>query len=338
MEVRAVFELPVHIWVMCDALDATYSTGFGDLKFCVAMPQNRPPFGGPPAMLGIDSESELTGEQIVWAQEYAATIPDPLEPATALKRIAVTDVEGPAYEHKPWFTPDAQLAEFINRWFDHVRTWVEIFTGQDLDPNHRVYDAELVGDGLTFIEPPHNDAVGMILTTPRILPLLAHQWEAILILVRDGKDPPLEEVLSRDARAAHRRHTNRRAIIDAAAALEIVLGRHVRDVANQLPVKQRERISDRSALGDYISIADHSHLELAVPITQLRWVNRLRNDAVHRGGSPSDWDTGNAVQVMIDFLGAHGRIRHTEPSDGKEVGVGDMSHETARVRQQNAKT
>ena len=24
MDVRAIFELPVHIWVMCDALDATY--------------------------------------------------------------------------------------------------------------------------------------------------------------------------------------------------------------------------------------------------------------------------------------------------------------------------
>jgi hypothetical protein len=28
MEVRAIFELPVHIWVMCDALDAAYPTGY----------------------------------------------------------------------------------------------------------------------------------------------------------------------------------------------------------------------------------------------------------------------------------------------------------------------
>jgi hypothetical protein len=127
----------------------------------------------------------------------------------------------------------------------------------------------------------------------------------------DGKEPPLEEVLSRDARAAQRRNANRRAIIDAATALEIILGRHVRGLADELPEKQRGRITDRSALGDYISIAEHSKLKLAVPVERLRWVNKMRTDAVHRGAGPSNWDAGDAVQVMIDFLGAHGRIRHT---------------------------
>ncbi|OAH42902.1 hypothetical protein AYJ66_17070 [Dietzia cinnamea] len=155
----------------------------------------------------------------------------------------------------------------------------------------------------------------MRITTPHILPLSANRWEAIMGLVRDGSEAPLEEVLSRDARAAHRRHSNRRAVIDAATALEIVLGRHVRSVASQLPVKQRNRISARSALGDYISIAEHSHLQIAVPIAQLSWVNRLRNDAAHRGMSPNDSDTGDAVQIMIEFLGAHGRIRHYGDGD-----------------------
>ncbi len=320
MDVKAVCELPAHIWVMSDALDATYSSGYRNLRFSVVMPQNQPTFGGPPPVAGIESQLEPTGEQIVWAQEYGAFIPPSLQPATALHRIAVTEVDGPAYEGRAWFTPDAQLAEYINMWFDEVRTWVEIFTGQDLDPNHRVYDAELVGAGLTFIEPPHDDALGMTISTPRVLPLPAKQWEAILGLVRDGKEPPLEEVLSRDARAAQRRNANRRAIIDAATTLEIVLGRHVRGLAGELPERQRERITDRSALGDYIAIAEHSGLELAVPVERLRWVNKMRNEAAHRGAGPSNSDAGNAVQVMIDFLGAHGRIRHggvREP-DGSE--------------------
>ena len=98
---------------------------------------------------------------------------------------------------------------------------------------------------------------------------------------------PLEEVLSRDARAAHRRDANRRAIIDAATALEIALGRHVRSVADQLSATQRQRISERTALGDYIWIAEHSGLQLAVPVDRLRWLSRLRNDAAHRGAAPS---------------------------------------------------
>jgi hypothetical protein len=116
-----------------------------------------------------------------------------------------------------------------------VRTWTEIMTGQDLDPNHRVYDAESVGAGLTFVEPAHDGALGFKIATSHVLPLRPPEWAAVLGLVRDGKEPPLEEVLSRDARAAQRRGANRRAIIDAATALEIALGQHVRSQVAQLP-------------------------------------------------------------------------------------------------------
>lgn len=40
-----------------------------------------------------------------------------------------------------------------------------------------------------------------------------------------GVEPPPEEVLSRDARAAQRRKAGRRAIVEAATAVEIVLTR-----------------------------------------------------------------------------------------------------------------
>lgn len=307
---------------MCDALDATYPTGYGELRFNVAMPDDRPPVGGPPNVPGIASRegNEPTGEQVVWVQEYGAHIPEFLRPATALHRLAVVDVEGPSYDHRSWFTPDHQLAEYVNRWFDVVRTWVEVVTGQDLDPNHRVYDAESVGAGLTFIEPPHDGALGLKITTPRVLPLRAQEWADILGFARDGTEPPLEELLSRDSRAAQRRNANRRAIIDAATALEIALGRHVRGIAERLPDTQRGRISERTALGGYISIAEDSGLEFVVPVDRLRWLNNLRNDAAHRGAAPSHWEAGEAVQVMIDFLGAHGRVRRTgerEPDGGE---------------------
>lgn len=320
MEVTAVFELPVPIWVMHDALGNTrYPTGYRDLRFNVVMPDGRPPIGGPPDVPGIASPVGLTGEQVTWVHEYGAHIPESLRPATALHRVAMTDVKGPSYDNKSWFTPDQQLAEYVNKWFDDVRTWVEVVTGQDLDPSHRVYDAESVGAGLTFIE-PRNGALGLTITTPRILPLRAQEWAHILGFVRDGKQPYIEEVLSRDARAAHRRNANRRAILDAATALEIGLGRHVRGLDDQLPEKQRKRINERTALGDYISIAEHSGLQLAVPVDRLGWLNKLRNDAAHRGEAPDHWQAGSAVQVMIDFLWAHGRLRRTgeSESDGGE--------------------
>ncbi|KOV87573.1 hypothetical protein [Nocardia sp. NRRL S-836] len=331
MDIRAIFELPVHIWVMCDALEKTYSTGYGELRFNVVMPDGRSPVGGPPNVPGIVSRDELVGEQVVWAQEYGAFIPESLRPATALHRVAMTEVEGPIYEHRSWCTPEHQLAERVGGWFDDVRTWVEVVTGQDLDPLHRVYDVESVGAGLTFIEPPHDQALGLIITTPHVLPLRAQEWAGILRLVRDGKKPPLEEMLSRDARAAYRRNANRRAIIEAATALEIVLGRHVRERADQLPERQRNRINGPTMFGTYISVAEESGLQFAVPIDRLRWLNNLRNDAAHRGEAPDRLQAGEAVQLMINFLGAHGRLRRTGergPDGGEFVlvdsGSGDI--------------
>lgn len=166
MGVRAIFELPVPIWVMSETLDATYSTGYGNLRFNVVMPHGLPPVGGAPAVLDVES-LPLIGEQVVWVMEYGAHIPQSLRPATALHRVALTDVEGPSYDHMPWFTPEHQLAEYIGGWFNEVRTWAEIVTGQDLDPNHRVYDAESVGAGLTFIEPSNDDALGRHLASFR---------------------------------------------------------------------------------------------------------------------------------------------------------------------------
>ena len=328
MDVRAIFELPVHIWMTCDALGTTYSTGYGDLRFKVVMPEARPPVGGPPDLPGIVPE-ESASAQVVWAQEYGAFIPESLRPATALHRVVLTEVDGPSYDgHRLWFTPEHQLAEYINLWFDDVRTWAEVVTGQDLDPNHRVYDAESVGAGLTFIEPPHNGALGFQITTPHVIPLRAKEWVAILGFVRDGEEPPLEEVLSRDARAAQRRNANRRAIIEAATALEVVLGRHIRALAEQLPANQRARINERTALGDYIAIAEHSHLQLAVPVDRLRWLKQLRNDAAHRGAAPGPWEAADAVQVMIDFLGVHGQFRRMSESepDGGEFTLGNLDN------------
>ena len=94
----------------------------------------------------------------------------------------------------------------------------------------------------------------------------------------------------------------------------------MRNLADQLPDKQRKRITPRAALGDYVSIAEHSDLPLAVPTERLNWLKDLRNDAAHRGEAPSNWDAGDAVQVMIDFLGAHGPLRRTgtREQDGSE--------------------
>lgn len=321
MTVTASFEFPKHIWLTHDALDSSYPSGIGRLTFDVVMPTVAGPVGGPPQQPGVTWPAPAPGQEVVrWVTEYASFIPESLRPATGVHRIVVTNVDGAVHEDRQWFTPAAQLAEYINLWFDNVRTWVEVVTGQDLDPNHIVYDAEAVGRGLTFLDPDSDGALGLRITTPRVRPLRAEEWARILAWVRDGEAPPLEEILSRDARAAQRRDENRRAIVDVATAIEIVLGRHVRGLAEQLPDKQQKRITERTALGDYIDIAEKAGLRLALSCDDLRWINNMRNDAVHRGAESNNWDAGIAVQRMLYFLGAHGAFRRSEKRevDGSE--------------------
>lgn len=328
MPVTAVYELPVPIWVTSSTLGKRFASGRGGVEWDVMMPADQPPHGAPPAIDGIEARPDLTEEDTEWASDqYGGFVPESLRPAVLLIRVGLTNVTAPPHPYRSWAGPDDQLVDVVDAWFDSLRTWVEVVTGQDLDPRHRVYAAEAVGSGLTFIDPPHDGALGMTITTPSVRPVRAIEWAGILSRVRADTEPPLEEVLSRDARAAQARGSNRRAIIDAATALEIVLGRHVRQRAEQLPDRQRGRLTDRTALGDYIAIAKASGLDLAVSFDALEQLKTMRNSAAHRGEAPGSWETAQAVQTMIDFLGVHGPFRRTasDEPDGSEWIVADSS-------------
>lgn len=306
--VTAIYELPVPIWVSCAALSGTYASGYSRVRFDVVLPQERVPVGGPPVVDGIEVPESLDGELVEWTTEYAAWIPEEFQPATALRRIVITAVEAPTDGARSGRGPDRQLGEFIEFWFDQVRSWVEILTGQDLDPGHRVYDAETVGAGLTFIAPPHEGELGLRLTTRHLQPVTAAEWRRILAAVRDGREPPLEHLLIRDANAAFVRGFYRRAVIDAAAALEIALVRVLDEKIDELPERQRKRL-DGATLGRSIDIANASGFKFDVPFDDLKRLNEARNDAVHRAQAPDYVGTHILLQVAGDFLGSSVRYK-----------------------------
>lgn len=71
MDVSAIFELPVHIWVTCDALAAKYPTGYGELRFSVVLPTDQPPLGGAPDVPGTASRAELTATKLCGRRNMA---------------------------------------------------------------------------------------------------------------------------------------------------------------------------------------------------------------------------------------------------------------------------
>ena len=260
--------------------------------------------GAAPEVAGV-SNSERQGEELLaWTTEYAGFIPEEMQPATALRRVVITAVQAPVDPEKAWRGPEHQLAEAVGFWFDQVRTWVEIYTGQDLDPEHRVYTATTVGAGLTFVAPPNDGALGIQLFTPRIQPVSAENWRNILAAVRAGVEPQPELLLHRDARAALSRRFYRRAVIDAATAAEIVLVRCLNQQSATLPEKQIKRLA-KATLGTSISIAEESGLSFEVTFADLKELNRLRIAAVHLAEEPDYFETSTLLDTSRRFISAH---------------------------------
>lgn len=297
--VTAIYELPVPIWVTCAALGSTHPSGYGRVQFDVVMPQDRAPVGGPPAIDGVEVPGPTAGKLVEWTTRYAGWIPKELEPATALRRIVITNVKAPTDPDKAWRGSDQQLGEAISYWFNQVRTWAEIFTGQDLDPAHRIFDANTVGAGLIFT-PPRDSTLGFQLTTRHIRPVTADQWQGILAAVRDGKEPPLDYLLARDANAAFARGFYRRAVIDAAAVVELTLAQILDERIEDLPAAQRKRM-EGATLGRYIDIARASGFEFGVTYEDLKRLSQTRNDAVHRAQDPGYPDTADLMRVAAEF-------------------------------------
>lgn len=311
MQVKAIYELPVPIWVTVDALHESFLSGIGPMSFQVNMPET------PDARL-LQSEDERHDAPL-WTQVFGAEIPKQLQPAKALARVLITDVASPPDSFRSWRTSDHQLADSIDSWFDAFRSWVEVLTGQDLDPNHRVYDANPIGRGLVFIEPPHDNALGVTIQVPQVTPVDAKQLKQALQAVRRGDEPPLEEVLSRDARAAHRRGDYRRSTLDAATAIEIVLLRLLKREYEFLPPAQQKRLDKGPMLGTLVDIASASGVGLGVPYDKIKQLSQARNDVIHRGLAPDLWSALSLLQTEISFLGRHGLFKRAlgedEPSD-----------------------
>lgn len=241
-----------------------------------------------------------------WTIRQAAWIDEASEPAIALLRIAITSVKAPA-DPRPYGGPQQQLGETISAWFERLRTWVETCTGQDLDPGHRMFNAEIVGAGLTFLGPAPQNGVGIRISTPRIQPVGERDWGQILTNIRAGADPNVELILYRDASAAALRGFHRRAVIDAAASVEIPLGRLLADHAELLPRRQQESLARHPGLGGLVGIARRSALELSVSFDELERLARYHNDAVHRAEEPD-------YMTLIGLLGTARRFLESRPS------------------------
>jgi hypothetical protein len=207
-----------------------------------------------------------------------------------------------------------RLYESIGDWLRRLRIWIEVATGQDLDPTavtpavradlnlFRVDDqgsAERIRDErpITTEGIVERNFVGMA------------TWRAVLDRAGSNEEPPTERLLLHDARMGLRRRHARRAVLDAGTAAEIAMSRLLDAELAGVPaavgaiVRRQNRelgrlITALRALG--VQLSDGLQLELAEP----------RNTAIHSGYEPDIAVARSAVTLAGEIVEQAGPLKN----------------------------
>src|ERR1022692_137468 len=288
--VAGFYELPIHIAVAHEVLGSDCPTQIGDIPARVLTPRPLP--GGldypaiPPPLLGVPGEH--LGSHFDWAMTFAGEYTE--YGATCLRRLGIILSE--PEEALPELPRDfGQLAmriglaaqEGLDVWFDLVRAWIEVLTEQDLDHKSPSYDLTFHGDGFHRWD-------GLWLTkelpavrTRVIEPISLDVWIRTLRMAGERREPPLEYLVTRDARAALLRGDLRRAAIDIGTAAEITLNNAYRENIAAITdcgrtLSQEERNLRR--LAEALADAD---VHLGATRDEISYLTGARNIAVHEG-------------------------------------------------------
>lgn len=249
---------------------------------------------------GTDPEDDKPTSPWGWPTEWDGTTQ---EAAFAVAQVVVTFQS----------TDGAVSADAVGRvvrgfqsWFLALKDWIEVLTHQDLDavaPRRRV---EVEG---------HNWAAWQgheTLKVPwRLLvdfdygePLSLERWQRVLRLAGEGSEPPTEHLLLRDARAAHVRAQYRRAVVDAATALEIALYGLLLGAQASAPgplADELIRSARKWTLGTLRATVERVY---GLPSSITEDLVTLRNDVVHKSARrPTEPESAAMLAAATDAVG-----------------------------------
>jgi len=315
-DVVAIYDLPKHIWVTPDVLDTRLGTGAGPLHFDVLTPV--PVAGDPllditlsPSLPGVPSDNEKLADK-PWVTEYAT---EDDERSIALTRVAF--VASPsANRDLPTHRLEKgdrraglayTLLDRIDDWFDALRSWIEVLTQQDLNHRHPSYDVQFPAEGLFLWSDDQFKAPGQIkLNWPQFRPLSMPLWAWALEQVAADRRPATEHLLMRDARAALARTDTRRAVLDAATAVEVVLSNELGRALDSLARPSKTALlGEMRTLGRLADLVPSLRPDLAATKAELQKVTSARNATTHRGETPTPTDVAEVLKISHKLVTEH---------------------------------
>jgi hypothetical protein len=173
-----------------------------------------------------------------WGGYFAHNTHDPINTAIAgvhAAVLALSPMEGDRIMSVSE-VGEACIAQ-LPRWSSILTDWIEVLTGADLNSTHPLQmvvsperwttaawihsagsrsEYTFVNGSFSLMGSDGKDAMG------------AQEWSTAIRAANEGRDIPEVWALIRDARAAILRHSGRRAVLDAATAVELIVGRELR--------------------------------------------------------------------------------------------------------------
>jgi hypothetical protein len=194
------------------------------------------------------------------------------------------------------------LFSMIDRWFDVLRTWTELFVNQDLDTDHPLRNGGRTGSGLELMTfdggqvslPGGNNTISVVVR--EIKPLSLRHFHQAIRRANADTMPDDAWLLLRDAFGSHRRLRYRRAVIEAGTAVEITLA-DFNSRVTKFKAKGRP-----PTLGWYVSrLKERAKL----PSNIKRELVDVRNAAIHQNKTPGHEQSWTAVDLARQVLDLH---------------------------------
>jgi hypothetical protein len=318
LQVLVAFDLPKPIRITSEALSSSLAAEIDGRSVTILTPKLNwgwmgfPKLEAPDEFVGTPADQyQVPGRNSEWGHVLAYNPSNRTVDALELQQVGVGIVDSSLGGLKVLGERAFVLNEWLNHelppWFLALSDWIEIWTdrvGSSQARNHRMPS---FGHGVaTWIrkcgvwEGPirtleQSAAVPMADSIWGIPADLAHIQRA-LDLVSGGKIPDVKDLFRRDAREGWVAGKNRKAVLDAGLASELVLYETYKKVlANPTSMAERRMPNrDRPTLGDLVRLLGAAQVDLP-PELKTRLVDP-RNDATHRSNQTSEQD---ASQVLV---------------------------------------
>lgn len=213
--------------------------------------------------------------------------------------------------------PVDRLFGEIDAWFEALRIWLRVLTDQDIDPDVEASRVMVAAQGLEVLT-----VDGEIVSLPRfpnnitvnfsqVQALDERHWRNALHLTSQGTSPPIEHSLIGTARVQLRLHQYRRAVIDAATAVELALTDFLNTNYASLPSGvQRTLGQNDQTLGWLIkSVSATRDLPSSVaqafsqfPSDVQTGLLDVRNDVVHRNQILTFAEAARTVEIALGIV------------------------------------